>query len=243
MAETHFDDWIAQRYERLWPELFEPAVIDPAVDFLANLAGAGPALELGIGTGRIALPLNRRGVAVHGIELSPAMVARLQTQPGADTIEVTVGDFATARVGRTFRLAYLLRNTITNLTTQAEQVECFANVAAHLEPGGLFVIENYIPELRRLPPGETTHVSTATPTHVGYEEYDVASQIAVSHHYWAIDGQLKTFSSPHRYVWPAELDLMARLAGMTLRERFSDWHRTPFTNESRNHISTWEKPA
>jgi methyltransferase family protein len=241
VAETHFDDWVARRYERLWPELFDPAVIDPTVGFLANLAGAGPALELGIGTGRIALPLNRRGVAVHGIELSPAMVARLQAQPGADAIGVTVGDFAKARVGRTFRLAYLLRNTITNLTSQDEQVECFGNVAAQLEPGGLFVIENYIPELQRLPPGETTHVFTATPVHVGFEEYDVASQIAVSHHYWVIDGQLKTFSSPHRYVWPAELDLMARLAGMTLRERWSDWHRTPFTSESRSHISTWEK--
>ena len=156
-------------------------------------------------------------------------------------IGVTVGDFATVKVDGTFTLAYLLRNTITNLTTQDEQVECFRNVAAHLEPGGCFVIENYVPELRRLPPGETMYVFVATPEHVGYEEYDVATQIAFSHHRWVIDGQLATFSTPHRYVWPSELDLMARLAGMTLRERWSGWHREPFTGESRNHISVWEK--
>ena len=155
---------------------------------------------------------------------------------------MTIGDFATTALARAFTLAYLLRNTITNLTTQDEQVECFRNVAEHLEPGGSFVIENYIPELQRLPPGETVHVFTATPSHVGFEEYNVATQIAVSHHYWVIDGHLKTYSSPHRYVWPSELDLMARLGGMTLRERWSDWHREPFTRDSRNHISVWEKP-
>lgn len=243
MAETHFDDWVAQRYEQLWPELFGRSVIDPVVSFLADLARAGPVLELGIGTGRIALPLARRGVGVHGIELSPAMVARLRTQPGASAIHVTVGDFASTTVDGRFRLAYLLRNTITNLTTQGEQVECFRNVAAHLEPNGLFVIENYIPALRCLPPGETVRVFVRTPTHVGVEEYDVAAQVAISHHYWTIDGELKTFSSPHRYLWPAELDLMARLAGMTLRERWSDWHRAPFISESRNHISVWEKTS
>jgi len=241
MPETHFDEWIAQRYETLWPELFDPAVLDPAVDFLVSLAGPGPALELGIGTGRIALPLSRRGIRVHGIELSSAMVAQLQAQQGASTIGVTIGDFATTRVAGTFSLAYLVRNTITNLTTQDEQVECFRNVAAHLKPGGCFVIENYIPELQRLAPGDSTRVFTATPTHLGFEEYDVATQIAVSHHYWVIEGQLKTFSSAHRYVWPAELDLMARIAGLTLRERLNDWHREPFTRESRNHISVWEK--
>jgi len=241
VAETHFDEWMAQRLEILWPELFDPAFLDPSVDFLADLAGTGPALELVIGTGRVALPLSRRGVRVHGIELSPAMVAQLQKQPGAADIGVTIGDFATAKVDGTFAVVYLLRNTITNLTTQDEQVQCFRNVAAHLEPGGCFLIENYIPELRRLPPGETNHVFTATPTHIGVGEYDVATQIEISRHWWAIDGQLKTFSSPHRYVWPSELDLMARLAGMTLRERWSDWHRAPFTNDSRNHISVWEK--
>jgi len=237
----NFDEWIAQRYATLWPELFDPAVVDPAVNFLADLAGAGPALELGIGTGRVALPLSRRGVRVHGIELSPAMVAQLEVQPGASDISVTIGDFATAEVGGTFTLAYLLRNTITNLTTQDEQVESFRKVAALLEPGGRFVIENYIPELQRLPPGETIHVFTATPAHVGFEEYDVATQIAFSHHYWVIDGQLEIRSTPHRYVWPSELDLMARLAGMRLRERWGGWHREAFTSESRNHISVWER--
>jgi SAM-dependent methyltransferase len=243
VPELNFDERIAKRYEDLWPDLFEPAVVDPAVDFLAELAGRGDALELGVGTGRIALPLSRRGVRVHGIELSPAMVAELQAKPGADDIGVTIGDFATARVAGTFTLAYLVRNTITNLTTQDEQVACFRNVAAHLEPGGCFVIEVYVPELRRLPPGETIHAFTVTPTHLGFEEYDVASQIAFSHHYWVIDGELETFSSPHRYVWPSELDLMARLAGMTLRERWGDWNREPFTSDSRSHVSVWEKPA
>jgi hypothetical protein len=171
------------------------------------------------------------------------MVARLRAKPGADDIGVTIGDFATARVGATFRLAYLVRNTIENLTTQDEQAECFRNVAAHLEPGGCFVIEVEVPALQRLPPGETIRAFTVTPTHLGFDEYDIASQRLVSHHYWVIDGQLETFSSPHRYVWPAELDLMARLAGMTLRERWSGWNREPFTGDSRQHISVWEKAS
>ncbi len=241
MAESRFDEWIAERYDILWPELFEPAVLDSTVDFLADLSDGGPALELGVGTGRIALPLSQRGVRVRGIELSPAMVTQLQAQPGASSIEVTIGDFATTKVDDAFTLVYLLRNTITNLTTQDEQVECFRHAAAHLQPGGSFVIENYIPELRRLPPGETTHVFTATPTHIGVGDYDIAAQIEVSNHWWVIDGELKTFSSPHRYVWPSELDLMARLARMTLRERWADWHRAPFTSESRSHISVWLK--
>ena len=241
VPETHFDEWIAQRYDTLWPELLDPSLLDSAVDVLVDLAGGGAALELGIGTGRLALPLNRRGIRVHGIELSPAMVAALRTKPGAEEIDVTIGDFATAKVDETFQLAYLARNTITNLTTQDEQVECFRNVSAHLEPRGHFVIENYIPALQRLPPGETKFVFIATPTHVGIEEYDLAAQIAVSNHYLVVDGELRTFSSPHRYLWPAELDLMARLAGMTLRHRWSGWNREPFTSESRSHISVWQK--
>ena len=243
MSDTLFDEWIAQRYEALWPELFDPAVVDPAVSFLAELAAPhGPALEFGVGTGRIALPLSRRGIRVHGIELSRAMIAQLQMQQGGSDIGVTIGDLATASAGTTFRLVYLLRNTITNLTTQDEQVAAFRNAATHLEPGGCFVVENYVPELQRLPPGETVHVFSATPTHLGFEEYDVATQIAISHHQWMIEGQLKTFSSPHRYVWPSELDLMARLAGMTLRERHSGWNREPFSGGSRSHISVWGKP-
>ena len=242
MPETHFDEWIAPRYAALWPELFDPAVVDPAVTFLADLAADGPALEMGVGTGRIAIPLSRRNVPVHGIELSPAMVTQLRAQPGGSAIGVTTGDFATVAVPSRFALVYLVRNTITNLTSQDEQVQAFRNAAAHLRPGGCFVIENYIPDLRRLPPGETVRVFTATPGHLGYEDYDVASQIAVSHHYWTLEGRLTTFSSPHRYVWPSELDLMARLAGMALRERWSDWHQAPFTSESRGHVSVWVKP-
>jgi SAM-dependent methyltransferase len=240
---NYFDEQIAKSYDAKWPELFEPAVVGPAVRFLAELAGTGAALELGIGTGRIAIPLSQRGVRVHGIDLSPDMVAQLQAKPGTDDIGVTVGDFTTTTVGGTFKLAYLVRNTITNLTTQDEQVACFGNVAAHLEPGGCFVIEVYIPQLQRLPPGETIHAFTMTPTHLGFEQYDVATQIAFSHHYWVADGQLETFSAPFRYVWPSELDLMARLAGMSLRERWSDWTREPFTSDSTNHVSVWEKTA
>jgi SAM-dependent methyltransferase len=243
VPETYFDERIATRYEAYWSNLFEPAVVDPAVSFLADLAGTRAALELGIGTGRLALPLSRRGVRVHGIDLSPAMVAQLQRKPGAADVGVTIGDFATTKVDETFTLVYLVRNTITNLTTQVEQVECFRNAAAHLEPGGCFVIEVYIPELQRLPAGETIHAFTVSPTHLGFEEYNVATQIAFSHHYWVIDGRLETFSTPHRYVWPSELDLMARLAGMTLRERWSGWNRQPFTSDSREHVSVWEKTA
>jgi SAM-dependent methyltransferase len=243
MTSTQFDEWIAERYDELWPELREPAVLDHAVDFLADLVGDGDALELGIGTGRLALPLSERGVRVHGIELSPAMVAALRAKPGGDAIAVTIGDFVTAEVDGPFTLAYLVRNTITNLTTQDEQVECFRNVAAHLAPGGSFVIENYIPNLQRLPPGETIHVFTSTPDHLGFEEYDIAAQIGVSHHYWKIDGKIEARSGSHRYVWPSELDLMARLAGLTLRERWDDWQRQAFTSASRSHISVWEKPG
>ena len=241
MPENYFDERIAKGYEAKWPNLFEPAMVDPVVSFLADLAGDGAALELGIGTGRIALPLSRRGVRVHGIDLSPDMVAQLQVKPGADNIGVTIGDFATTRVDGTFTLAYLVRNTIENLTTQEEQVECFGNVAAHLDPGGCFVIEVEIPALQRLPPGETVRAFTVTPAHLGFDEYDVAAQGLVSHHYWVADGQLETMSAPFRYVWPSELDLMARLAGMTLRERWSGWKREPFTSESSSHISVWQK--
>ena len=241
MPKNYFDGSIATGYDAKNADLFDAAVVEPAVSFLAELAATGAALELGIGTGRIALPLSRRGVRVHGIDLSPAMVAELQTKPGSSAIAVTIGDFATTRVDGSFKIAYLVRNTITNLTTQDAQVECFRNVAAHLEAGGCFVIEVYIPELQRLPPGETIHAFDVTPTHLGFEEYDVATQIAFSHHYWVVDGRLETFSAPFRYVWPSELDLMARLAGMTLRERWSNWAREPFTNESRSHVSVWEK--
>jgi SAM-dependent methyltransferase len=240
---NYFDERIAAGYDAGSPELFEPAAIEPVVSFLAALAGDGRALELGIGTGRIALPLSQRGVPVHGIELSPPMVAQLQAKPGADAIGVTIGDFASAQVDGTFRLAYLVFNTIENLTSQDEQVACFVNVAEHLEPGGCFVIEVEIPQLQRLPPGETARPFLVTPTRLGFDEYDVASQGLVSHHYFVQEGKFHVYSQPFRYAWPAELDLMARIAGLRLRERWADWHRAPFTSDSRAHISVWEKPA
>ena len=244
--DGYFDDRVAATYDETTAELFDPAVVERTVDFLAELAGTGTALELGIGTGRIALPLAARGVEVHGIELSRAMTARLHEKPGGEGIGVTIGDFATAKVddGKadgTFRLAYLLRNTIMNLTTQAAQVACFRNVAAHLEPGGRFVIEVLVPGLQRLPPGETFQVFHVSDTHWGIDEYDVANQGLISHHLRIIDGRLDRLSIPFRYAWPAELDLMAQLAGMRLRDRWAGWKREPFTSESREHISVWEK--
>lgn len=244
MPENYFVGSIASGYEAKWPHLFDPAVVDPAVDFLAAGAGAGPVLELGIGTGRLALPLSRRGVDVHGIELSPDMIEQLRTMDGAGAITVTIGDFATTAAEGcrgTVTLAYLVRNTIMNLTTQEAQIACFANVAAHLAPAGRFVLEVMVPDLQRLPPGETVRAFTVTPTHVGFEEYDVARQASISHHYWITDAGVESFSAPFRYVWPAELDLMARLAGLSLCERWNDWDRSPFTSESRSHVSVWEK--
>jgi hypothetical protein len=241
VPEVYFTERIAAQYDDDSAGMFAPAAVDPVVDFLAGLAGDGAALELGVGTGRIALPLHERGVPVHGIDLSEPMVARMRAKPGAGEIGVTVGDFATAQVGRTFRVAYLVFNTIMNLTTQDEQVDCFRNVAAHLEPGGCFVIEVQIPDLQRLPPGETVRAFTVTPAHLGFDEYDIAAQIVYSHHYFDRDGALEVFSAPYRYLWPSELDLMARLAGMRLRERWSGWGREPFTSESTKHISVWQK--
>jgi SAM-dependent methyltransferase len=241
MPEDHFGERVAARYDESSADMFEPAVVEPAVAFLAELAGDGAALELGIGTGRIALPLAQRGVRVHGIDLSEAMVGRLRAKPGGDQIGVTIGDFAATTVDSTFAVAYLVFNTIMNLTTQEEQIACFRNVAAHLEPRGRFVIEVGLPELQRLAPGETFLPFTVTPTRLGFDEYDVASQGLISHHYSVVDGTLDVLSVPFRYVWPSELDLMARLAGMTLRERWSGWNREPFTNDSRKHVSVWEK--
>jgi SAM-dependent methyltransferase len=242
-GDGYFDERVAARYDESSSEMFAPEALEPAVDFLAGLAGDGRALELGIGTGRIALPLTGRGVEVHGIDLSEAMVGRLRAKPGGEEIPVVIGDFAATRVEGAFSLAYLVFNTINNLTTQAEQVACFRNVAAHLEPGGCFVIEVGVPELRRLPPGETMHVFDASEGHWGIDEYDLVNQGLVSHHFSVVDGAIERVSMPFRYVWPSELDLMAELAGMRLRERWSGWKREPFTDESRKHVSVWETPA
>jgi SAM-dependent methyltransferase len=242
VPEDHFGERVARTYDADVSAQFDGAHVESVVEFLADMAGSGPALELGIGTGRIALPLAQRGIEVHGIDLSPAMVKRLREKPGGAAIAVTIGDFATASVSGRFALAYLVFNTIMNLTSLAEQVACFQNVAAHLEDGGRFVIEVGIPQLRRLPPGDTVRAFEVSETHLGFDEYDVASQRLVSHHYSMIDGRWEAHSIPFRYVWPSELDLMARLAGLTLRERWASWRREPFTSDSDQHISVWEKP-
>jgi SAM-dependent methyltransferase len=240
--DGYFGERVAARYDESTADISTPDVLDPMVDFLAGLAGSGRALELGIGTGRVALPLARRGVAVHGIELSEAMADRLRAKPGSGDIGITIGDFSKAKAPGEFSLAYLVFNTIGNLTTQEAQVACFRNVADHLAPGGCFVIEVGVPSLRRLPPGETVRPFDVSEDHLGFDEYDVANQGLISHHFTLVDGQWERVSMPFRYVWPAELDLMAQLAGMRLRERWADWKREPFTGESQQHVSVWEKP-
>jgi SAM-dependent methyltransferase len=241
--DGYFGESVAATYDDDSAEMFDPGVLEPAVDFLAELAGNGGALEFAIGTGRIAVPLASRGVPVHGIDMSNAMVARLREKQGAQTIDVTIGDFATERVDGSFSLVYLVFNTIGNLTTQEAQVACFRNAAAHLEPGGCFVIEVGVPEVRRLPPGETGHAFHVGQDRWGIDEYEVATQGMTSHHFRIREGRVEYSSLPFRYVWPSELDLMAQLAGMTLRERWAGWTKEPFTNESRAHVSVWEMPA
>jgi SAM-dependent methyltransferase len=240
-VDGYFDERVAARYDESSAEMFDREVVAPVVDLLVELAGSGRALELGIGTGRIALPLAQRGVPVHGIELSGAMVARLRAKPGGDDIHVTIGDFATTTVGGTFSLAYLVFNTIFNLTTQEAQVACFRNVAAHLVPGGCFVIEAGVPDVQRLVPGENIRAFRVSENRWGFDEYDIATQRLISHHLEVVEGRLERVSVPFRYAWPAELDLMAQLAGMRLRERWSGWKREPFTSDSRQHVSIWEK--
>jgi SAM-dependent methyltransferase len=239
--DGYFGERVAARYDESLAD--EPGVVDAVVEVLAGLAGGGRALELGVGTGRIALPLARRGVAVHGIDLSRAMVARLRAKPGGEAIGVTIGDIATAKADGTFMVVYLVFNTIMNLTTQAAQVACFHNVAAHLEPGGCFVIEVMIPDLRRLPAGQNVVPLHVSPTRWAFDVYDIATQ-TMSSNYIRITGSRGEYTStPFRYVWPAELDLMAQLAGLRLRERWDGWTREPFTSESGQHVSIWEKPA
>ena len=236
---TELPDWfagpVAERYDAALGERGDPAVVGATVDFLAELAGAGPALELGIGTGRIALPLAVRGVRVHGIDLSPDMVAQLRAKPGGDELPVTIGDFSATKVDGRFSLVYIVFNTINNLTSQEAQAACFANAAAHLEPGGCFVVEVGVP------PSEPLSVFDLSDTHVGVDEYEPATQRLVSHHFSLVDGRWESLSMPFRAVWPGELDLMARLAGMRLRERWSGWQREPFTDESTKHVSVWER--
>ncbi|MEU0955188.1 class I SAM-dependent methyltransferase [Streptomyces niveus] len=241
--DGYFGERVAATYDNPSAREFQPETLAPMADLLAGLAGGGRALELGIGTGRVALPLAERGVPVHGIDLSRAMVARMRDKPGGDAIDVTIGDFATTRVDGTFSVAYLVFNTIMNLTTQAAQVACFRNVADHLAPGGYFVIETMLPELRKLPAGQDVVPFHVSPTRWSFDIYDVATQEMSSNYVEVVDGRGDYWSVPFRYVWPAELDLMAQLAGMRLRDRWEGWKGEPFTSESERHVSVWEKPA
>ncbi|GAA1767100.1 class I SAM-dependent DNA methyltransferase [Streptomonospora arabica] len=240
----HFGEDVAAAYDDPSDAMFQPRAVEATADVLHRLAAGKAALELGIGTGRIALPLARRGVAVHGIDLSEAMVARLRAKPGSEAIGVTIGDFATARAPGRYSLVYLVFNTIMNLTSQDAQVDCFANAAEHLEPGGRFVVEAGVPGLRLLPPGQNVVHFATRPARLAFDVYDTATQ-SMSSNYVEVsdDGHGSCRSIPFRYVWPAELDLMARMAGLRLAERWSGWSQEPFTHESTEHVSVWEKPA
>ena len=234
----------AQRYDTPGTGMFAPEALRPAVDCLSRLAGDGPALEFAIGTGRVAVPLSERGVPVTGIELSGPMIEQLRTKVSEVTIPVVVGDMASAVAPGAFTLVYLLYNTISNLLTQSEQVACFRNAARHLMPGGRFVIELWVPELRKLPPGQQATVWHSEPGYIGLDTYDVLHQRVVSHHFQFGDGQeARLFRSPHRYIWPAELDLMAQLAGFDLESRHADWSGSEFTADSRSHVSVYRLPG
>lgn len=243
MASIMWGTEIAAVYDTTTASMFDPAVVEPTVAALAELAAGGRALEFAVGTGRIALPLSARGVPTFGIELSPHMVEQLQAKSGSDMIAVTVGDMATTRVPGSFRLIYLVFNTITNVTTQDEQVAVFENAAAHLEPGGCFVVEVVVPQLRRVPPGELGRIFTLEPDHLAVETFDdIEGQVSWSHHWIVVDDRLVRHSAPYRYVWPSELDLMARLAGLRLRERWAGWNRSRFTSDSASQVAVFEKP-
>ncbi|GAA1174099.1 class I SAM-dependent DNA methyltransferase [Nesterenkonia xinjiangensis] len=231
----------ASRYDDTLGWMGTSEAVEPVVDALARLAGSGRALEFAVGTGRIAVPLAARGVPVEGIELSAPMVEKLRTKADAGTVPVTLGDMATTRVPGEFSLVYLVYNTISNLLTQQEQVECFRNAARHLIPGGRFVIELGVPPLRRLPPGQLACPFEVTEEHLGFDVVDPVTQRLTSHHHWparGVHGQ-----SEHRYIWPAECDLMAQMAGLAPEHRAADWHGSEFTAESDSHVSVWRRPA
>jgi SAM-dependent methyltransferase len=231
---------VAAVYDATSRAAFDPAVLDPMVDALAELAGDGPVLELAIGTGRVALPLRARGLEVHGIELSPHMVAALRSKPDGADVPVTVGDMTTTRIGRGFALVYLVANTIMNVTTQEEQLAVFANAAAHLRSGGRFVIDVIVPQLRRAPLSELGRIFAMEADHVGIETFDdPVQQVAWSRHWMDVDGRVVRHEAPYRYVWPSELDLMGRIAGLRLEHRWSGWNGEPFTGESERHVSVW----
>jgi len=240
--DNHFGEDVASRYDESVPDRFAPEVLGPTVDLLAGLAGDGAALEFAVGTGRVALPLAERGIAVSGIDLSTAMVDRLRAKDGGDHVNVKMGDIASTRIEGTFRLVFLVFNTIGNLFTQDRQVACFANAAAHLETGGYFVVEVGVPDLRQLPPGEDARVFAHAKGYVGYDRYvDLVAQQAVSHHFIVGEEGGREIQTPFRYVYPSELDLMARLADMSLVDRWAGWDKSPFTGDSTSHVSVWQK--
>ena len=242
MGSIRWDEQIAAAYDATTAALFDPSVLDPAVDCLADLARGGAVLEFAVGTGRVALPLSARGLAVSGIELSAPMAEQLRAKPGSDAVPVTIGDMTTARVQGEFRLVYLVRNTIMNVTTQDDQIAVFANASAHLVVGGCFVVEVIVPQLREVSTEHRARVFALEPDHVGIETFDdLVDQIAWSHHWFSVDGRLLQHSAPYRYVWPSELDLMARLAGFRLRDRWADWTGAAFTSDSPEHVSVYEK--
>ena len=240
-SDRYFNKRVAATYDDD-VDSFSPEAVEPVIDFLAELAGSGRALEFGIGTGRIALPLAMKGIEVHGIDLSKAMLTKLAEKTGGDRIPITQGDFATTSCGVSFSLVYLIFNTIMNLTTQDAQVRCFQNAASHLDPGGSFVVEVMVPALQLLPHGETNHVFDLRDDHWGIDTYDVVSQSLRSHHLRVRNQKVELSSIPFRYVWPSELDLMARIANLRLKARWGGWKKEPFINTSRYHISVWAKP-
>ncbi|WP_368861922.1 class I SAM-dependent methyltransferase [Frankia gtarii] len=238
-----WDEETAERYDTTFAEKFAPEVLDPAADFLARLAGSGAALEFAIGTGRVAIPLVARGVPVIGIELSASMVAQLRRKADEKTLPVIAGDMTTTTVPGEFSLVFLVWNSISNLRTQVEQVDCFRNAARHLGPGGRFVIELWTPPVRRLPPGQSAVPMSIGDGHLVLDTYDLATQQCTSHHYWhEADGTVRYGSGNFRYIWPAECDLMAQLAGLELENRYADWDGSPFVSDSESHISVWRKP-
>jgi SAM-dependent methyltransferase len=238
--EDIWDQEAAQAYDTPGTGMFAPDVLGPAVDRLAELAGGGRALEFAIGTGRVAIPLAQRGVPVTGIELSRPMIEQLRVKATETAIPVIAGDMATAEAPGAYTLVYLVFNAISNLLTQGEQVACFRNAARHLTPGGRFVIELWVPELRKLPPGQQAIVFNSEPGYIALDTYDVLHQHVVSHHFRFGDGkQARLFRSPHRYIWPSELDLMAQLAGFELEARHADWAGSEFTAESPSHVSVY----
>ena len=245
MPENRFVGDVARRYDRTVAGMFAPEVLEPTVECLASLAEGGAVLEFAVGTGRVALPLAARGLDVSGIELSADMLAELHRAPGGATVRTVEGDMATTRVEGEFTLVYLVFNTITNLTTQDEQVACFENAARHLAPGGRFVIENGVPGLRRLPPGAVGVPFAVDDDYVGIDDFIDRTHLQISrsrHFRRTADGTFAEFTAPFRYVWPSELDLMARIAGLTLEHRWAGWDRAPFTGDSASHVSVWRRP-